>query len=89
MTLTDCMCLEKKKEEDLPALKIALTPRYNDSETRQKSCEGRLITAIKNNIDNTRIYRTNVTRKQKWKKNSCMDISSTQVNLDVAKKMKP
>ena len=33
MTLTDYMCLEKKEEEDLPALKIALTHQYNNSET--------------------------------------------------------
>ena len=28
MTLTDYMCQEKKKEEDLPALKIALMYRF-------------------------------------------------------------
>ena len=28
--LTDFMCQEKKEEEDLPALKSALTHQYND-----------------------------------------------------------
>ena len=32
MTLTDYMCQEKE-EEDLPALKTALTHRYNDLKT--------------------------------------------------------
>ena len=32
ITLTDYMC-EEKKEEDLPALKIVSTYRYNDSKT--------------------------------------------------------
>ena len=33
MTLTDHMRQEKKEEEDLQALKTALTQRYNDSKT--------------------------------------------------------
>ena len=33
MTLTDYMYQERREEEDLPALKIALTLRYNDSST--------------------------------------------------------
>ena len=32
-TLTDYMYQEKKEEQDLPALKTALTHRYNDSKT--------------------------------------------------------
>ena len=31
---TDYMYQEKREEEDLPALKTALTHRYNDSKTR-------------------------------------------------------
>ena len=31
--LIDYMYLEKSKEEDFPALKTALTHRYNDSKT--------------------------------------------------------
>ena len=30
MIQTDCVCLEKKEEEDSPALKKALMHRYND-----------------------------------------------------------
>ena len=33
MTLTDYMYLEKKEDEDLPALKKVLMYRYNDSKT--------------------------------------------------------
>ena len=56
MTLTDYMCQENREEEDLPALMITLTHRYNDSTTTQNH-EGR-ITATRNNTDNTRIRRT-------------------------------
>ena len=35
--LTDYMFQEKKEEEDLPALKIALTHQYNDSKTIYKN----------------------------------------------------
>ena len=39
MTLTDYVCQEKREEEDLPAFKSALTHRYNDSKTTEKSAE--------------------------------------------------
>ena len=39
MTLTDYMCQEKKEEDDLPAIKTALTLRYNDSKITFKSAE--------------------------------------------------
>ena len=39
MTLTDYMCQEKKEEEDLPALKTALTHQYNDLKTTCKCME--------------------------------------------------
>ena len=39
MTLTDYMYQEKKELEDLPALKIVLTHRYNDSKTINKNAE--------------------------------------------------
>ena len=61
--LTDYMCQEKKEEKDLPALKTALTYRYNDYVEKRT---GRLITTTRNNTDNTRI-RMETTRKQKWK----------------------
>ena len=33
MTYTNCMYQEKKEEDDLPALKIALMCRYDNSNT--------------------------------------------------------
>ena len=59
-------------EEDSPALKIASMHRYNEL---HKKRGGRLITAFRNNTDNTSINRTKIIRKQKWKEKNCMDIS--------------
>ena len=39
MMLTDYMCQEEVKEEDLPALKATLTHRYNDMKSTYKSAE--------------------------------------------------
>ena len=39
MTLTDYIREEKKKEEDLPALKTVLTHRYNDLKITYESTE--------------------------------------------------
>ena len=39
MMLTDYMCQEKKGEEDLPVLKIALLHQYNNLKTTYKSVE--------------------------------------------------
>ena len=52
----DVMCQEKKEEEDMPALKIASTHRR---------CKGKLITATRNNTNNTNINRTTIIRKEK------------------------
>ena len=56
----------------------------------------KLITATRNNIDNMRINRTKITRKEKWKeKNNCMYILSNKQatshtkKLDLTKKGKP
>ena len=62
--LIDYMYQEKREEKVLPALKTALTHRYNDSRTIQK-LEGGLITAIRNDTDNTMNNRMTITRKQK------------------------
>ena len=61
------MYLEKREEEDLPASKTALTHRYNGSKTTQKYKRG-LITAIRNDTDNTMDDGMTITRKQKWGK---------------------
>ena len=39
MTLTDYICHKKNEEKDLPALKRALTPQYNDLRTAYKSVD--------------------------------------------------
>ena len=65
MIETGYICQENE-EEDSPAFKISLMNRYDDSKTRLKKCRGNLITATKNNTDNTGINRTKITRKQKW-----------------------
>ena len=60
------MFQEKREEEDLPALKTVLTHRYNDSKTIYKKHEGGLITATRNETENTMNKRMTITRKQKW-----------------------
>ena len=66
MTLTDYMYQEKRGEEDLPALKTALTDWYKNSKTIYKKHDGGLITAIRNDTDNTMDNRMIITKKQKW-----------------------
>ena len=39
MTLTEYMCQGKKEEENLPALRTALTHQYNDSKIIKKSAK--------------------------------------------------
>ena len=60
MMLTDYMCQEKKEEEDLPALKTALMQQLEDYIEKHR---GRLITATRNNTDDTKISRMEMTRK--------------------------
>ena len=50
--------LFKKEEEDF----LALTHQYNDSRTTEKH-EGQLITATRNDTDNTKANRMSTTRK--------------------------
>ena len=88
MKLTDYMYQEKEEEENLPALKTAL---LIDPMTRR--LYRKEITTTRNNIDNTRINRMEITRKQKWEgkqmygrfKRRASDISY----VDVAKKGRP
>ena len=57
------MYLEKREEEGLLASKTALTHRYNDYIEKHR---GGLITAIRNDTDNTIDNKMTITRKQKW-----------------------
>ena len=63
MTLTDYMYQERKREEDLPALKTALIQRLEDYIEKH---EDGLITAIRNDTDNTMNKRMTINTKQKW-----------------------
>ena len=58
------MYQEKREEEDLPALKSALTHRYKSGDYIEKNGGG-LITAIRNDTDNTMANRMTITSKQK------------------------
>ena len=60
------MLQEKRKEEDLPALKTTLTHPYLDSKTIYKKNEGGLIIATRHETENTMNNRMTITRKQKW-----------------------
>ena len=64
MTLTDYMCQEKKEEEDI-SIEDSVDASIQLEVYIEKS-GGRLITASRNNTDNTRSKRTKITRKQKW-----------------------
>ena len=62
----DYICQEKKKEEDLPALKIVQVYQYNNSKDYIKKSKEKLITKASNSNDNMRTNRkTRKTRKQK------------------------
>ena len=60
------MSLEKRKEEDLPASKTTLTHLIQRLEDYIEKHEGGLVTAIRNDTDNTIDDRMTITRKQKW-----------------------
>ena len=60
------MFQEKREEGGLPALKTALTYRYNDSKTIYKTHEGGLITVTRHETENTMNNRMKITRKQHW-----------------------
>ena len=60
-TLTDYMCKEEREEENLAALKTALTHQYNYIKKRA----GRLITSTRNNTNDMRTSGTTIPRKQK------------------------
>ena len=62
MTLTDYMYRESGEEQDSPALKIALTHRYNDSRTTKKRTKKDWLQLSETILAN----RMTITRKQKW-----------------------
>ena len=81
----------RKREDDLPALNIASCIDTTTQTLHRKT--QRKTDYTRNNTDNTRINRTNITRKQKWEekqlygnfKQQTSDISHEE-NMDVTKK---
>ena len=57
------MCQGKKGEKESQAQRRASIRRLEDDMKKSKE---KLITATRNNTDNTRTDRTKITRKQKW-----------------------
>ena len=64
-SIPDITSQGKKEEEDSLALKIVLCIDTTTKKLNKKTW-GTLITAARNNNDNTRINRTAIIRKQKW-----------------------
>ena len=63
--LTDYKYQEERGEEDLPVLKTVDASIQQLEDYIEKN-GGRLITATRNNTDNMKTNRTEITRKQKW-----------------------
>ena len=73
MTLTDTMCQEKEEEEDLPS-----NQHKTSAEDYINKRGERLISATRNNTDNTSINKAKITENKNAKKNNSIDISSDQ-----------
>ena len=93
ITLTDYMSQEKKQKKDFPALTAEASMQWHEDYIQKRW--GRLITATRNNTNNTRTYRMTISRKQIWEEKQLYGrfkrpISNiTRENLDLAKKGKP
>ena len=61
------MCQGKKSERGRASIQDGVNASIQRLEDYIKMRGGRLITATRNNIDNTSINRTKITRKEKWK----------------------
>ena len=66
MTLTDNMCLVKGEKKDLRALEDSVDASIERFKDYIEKHRGRLITATRNNTNNTKSNRTEITRKQNW-----------------------
>ena len=84
---TDFMCQENEEEDTSIQDSVDGSIQRLGDYIYQRG--GRLITAIRNNSDNTSINRTDIAREQKWKENSSSNKGNlTRENLDMAKKRK-
>ena len=75
MTLTDYICKEKV-EDDLPALKIALTHQYNDSKTTKKSAEEDWLRPQETILTTRGIEQNENNQKTKVERKTTLDILS-------------
>ena len=57
---------KRERKKDLLALKASIDASRERIKDYIEKCGGRLITASRNNTDDTRIKRTEITRKPKW-----------------------
>ena len=78
------MCQEKKVGGRL-ALRIALMHRYTDVKITKKSAEWRLITASRNNTDNTSIKK--ILENKNGKENNTMEILVNKLALSYSRKL--
>ena len=86
------LCVSGKGERVLGSIEDSVNESIQPLEDCIKKHGGGLITATKSNTDNTRIYQTKITRKQKWQEKQTVWINKqhlTRENLDMAKKAKP
>ena len=60
--------LRKERGRGLKSIEDSVAVSIQRLEDYTEKREGRLITATRNNTDNTRISRTEITGKHKWKK---------------------
>ena len=92
----DGLYVSRKKEgRGLTILKNSVDASIHRLQNYMKKPGGRLITATKNNIVNTRINRTTMTRKQKWEEKQLygrfkrlLSNISLEKNINVTKKGK-
>ena len=67
----------KERKSGLDSIEDSVDASIQRLEDYVEKRRGRLITNTRNNIDNTRTSRTEITRKQKWGKNpNSMDVLS-------------
>ena len=74
MTLTDYMYQEKRKEEDLPAFKDSVDASIQRLEDNIEKHTVGLITATRNDIENTKTNRRQKLENKNGKKNNSMGV---------------
>ena len=67
----DRLYVSRKERRGLASIQYNVDASIQKVKDYIRKCRGRLITASRNNTDNTNINRTKITRKQKWEENNC------------------